>query len=201
LRTLALGRTYALALTFVLSALALTITQPARAANTGGAGPMPLPPSDTGGGIPPGPPPGPPPTTSLPTAQLSPDGRAAIPPAAAPPAVKAAIYAANKITSKPYRYGGGHRSFEDSGYDCSGSVSYALRGGGLLKSPLPSSGFMRWGTAGRGAWITVYTNPGHAFVLIAGLRFDTSGPGERGPRWRRSARSSRSYNARHPLGL
>src|SRR5438094_280729 len=80
--------------------------------------------------------------------------------------------------------GGGHRRFQDQGYDCSGSVSFALHGGGLLASPLPSSDFMRWGERGRGQWITVYTNPGHAFVIIAGLRFDTSGPGERGPRWR-----------------
>jgi hypothetical protein len=115
--------------------------------------------------------------------------------------VKNAIFAANQITHKPYRYGGGHRTWRDRGYDCSGSVSYALHGGGLLTSPLPSSSFMRWGLAGRGLWITIYTNPGHAYLIIAGLRFDTSGPGERGPRWRKSARSSRTYVARHPVGF
>jgi cell wall-associated NlpC family hydrolase len=166
---------------------------------TGGAVAVPLPPPDTGGGLPPV---GvPQPTTPLPTAQIAPDGRTAIPPATAPLPVKNAIYAANQITTKPYRYGGGHRRWRDRGYDCSGSVSYALHGGGLLTSPLPSSSFLRWGDAGRGLWITVYTNPGHAFMVVAGLRFDTSGPGERGPRWRKTARSSRGYSARHPEGL
>ena len=134
-------------------------------------------------------------------AKLSADGRTAIPPAAAPEPVKQAIYAANRITRKPYIYGGGHRSFRSRGYDCSGSVSYALHGGDLLESPLHSRAFMRWGDRGPGQWITVYTNPGHAYVVIAGLRFDTSGPGERGPRWRTAARSSRSYQARHPEGF
>jgi hypothetical protein len=120
---------------------------------------------------------------------------------AAPEQVKQAVYAANRITRKPYRYGGGHRRFRSSGYDCSGSVSYALHGGDLLDSPLDSSSFMRWGDRGRGAWITVYTNPGHAFVVIAGLRFDTSGAGERGPRWRLESRSTRGYRARHPEGF
>jgi hypothetical protein len=134
-------------------------------------------------------------------AKLSADGRTAIPPAAAPDAVKGAIYAANRITRKPYRYGGGHRSFRSSGYDCSGSVSFALHGGGLLDSPLDSSSFMRWGERGPGQWITVFTNPGHAYAVIAGLRFDTSGPGESGPRWRSGARSSRGYRVRHPEGF
>jgi hypothetical protein len=195
LRAAALGRTYALvALALALTATGLLITSRASAA-TGGAG-VPPPPADGSGGAD-----GSPLTTPLPTAQLSRDGRTAIPPAAAPPEVKNAIYAANRITRKPYRYGGGHRRFNDSGYDCSGSVSYALRGGGLVESPLHSSAFMRWGERGRGQWITVYTNPGHAYVIIAGLRFDTSGPGERGPRWRKTARSSRSYMARHPEGF
>ena len=134
----------------------------------------------------------------------------AVAPGNAPPAVVAAIEAANRIVGKPYRYGGGHRSFEDTGYDCSGAVSYALRGAGLLRSPLDSTSFMRWGAGGRGRWITVYTNPGHAYVVIAGLRFDTSlgdrrsarttaTPG-RGPRWGRS-RSARGFTARHPVGL
>jgi cell wall-associated NlpC family hydrolase len=181
----------------------------ASSSNTGGSGvvttppPPPPPPAATapGSGGTDAPVPPPPLTTPLPTAQLSADGRTAIPPATAPLQVKNAIYAANQITRKPYIYGGGHRSWKSAGYDCSGSVSYALHGGGLLNSPLPSSSFMRWGLAGRGAWITIYTNPGHAYMIIAGLRFDTSGPGERGPRWRKSVRSSRAYVARHPVGF
>jgi hypothetical protein len=130
----------------------------------------------------------------------------AFPPSDAPPAVRRAIEAANRIVGKPYRYGGGHASVEDTGYDCSGTVSYALRGAGLLQTPLDSSGFMRWGLPGKGRWITVYTNPGHAFVVIAGLRLDTSAAGEprssgRGPRWRRVARSARGFRARHADGL
>ena len=133
-------------------------------------------------------------------ATLLPDGTAAAP-ADAPPQVQAAIFAANKLLDKPYKYGGGHAKVEDSGYDCSGTVSYALISAKLLKSPLDSGSFMRWGVKGKGSWITVYTNPGHAYVIIAGLRFDTSGPGERGPRWRPVARSSRGFVARHPRGL
>ncbi|MEJ7716970.1 MAG: hypothetical protein WKF31_03050 [Thermoleophilaceae bacterium] len=139
-------------------------------------------------------------------------GARAVAPAGAPPVVVKAIEAANAIAGRPYRYGGGHRSFEDTGYDCSGAVSYALNGGGLLKAPLDSSSFMRWGARGRGRWITVYTNPGHAYVVIAGLRFDTSlGDGvenrrsvastARGPQWRGTGRSMRGYVARHPVGL
>jgi hypothetical protein len=120
---------------------------------------------------------------------------------AAPEPTKQAIYAANRITRKPYVWGGGHGSFRARGYDCSGAVSYALHGAGILETPLDSSDFMRWGERGAGAWITVYTNPSHAYVVIAGLRFDTSGPGERGPRWRLGARSSKSFKARHPIGF
>jgi hypothetical protein len=132
----------------------------------------------------------------------------AIPPKGAPPQVVNAIDAANEIVRKPYRYGGGHRSFQDTGYDCSGSVSYALNGGGLLTAPLDSSAFMKWGLPGRGRWITVYTNPGHAFLIIAGLRFDTgmrsndvrgTHPGS-GPRWGKP-RSTKGFMARHPNGL
>jgi cell wall-associated NlpC family hydrolase len=122
-------------------------------------------------------------------------------PADAPIEVKRAIWAANQLQSKPYIYGGGHRSFRSRGYDCSGAVSYALHAAGLLDSPLDSSSFMRWGDRGRGAWITVYTNPGHAYVVIAGLRLDTSGPGERGPRWRTVKRSARGFKARHAEGF
>jgi peptidoglycan hydrolase-like protein with peptidoglycan-binding domain len=137
-------------------------------------------------------------------ARLSSDGRTAIAPDDAPQAVKDAIAAANRITTKPYRYGGGHGKWEDSGYDCSGSVSYALHGGGLLKQPLDSGSFMSWRRAGTGTWITVYANSGHAYAVIAGLRFDTSSGGSNngsGPRWRTKARSSSGYVARHPAGL
>ena len=203
MRALALGRkrcalAFALLALLGLSSMA-TRANAATARGTGGAGAVVLPPPDTGGGLPPV---GVPlPTTPLPTAQLSADLRTAIPPAAAPDPVKNAIYAANQITTKPYRYGGGHRTWTDRGYDCSGSVSYALHGGGLLTSPLPSTGFMRWGAAGRGLWITVYTNPGHAYMVFAGLRFDTSGPGQSGPRWRKALRPSRAFKARHPEGF
>ena len=134
------------------------------------------------------------------------DNGFAVAPAGAPPQVINAIAAANKIVGKPYRYGGGHAKVEDSGYDCSGTVSYALLGGKLLKgTPLDSSSFMRWGQAGPGQWVTVYTNPGHAFVVIAGLRLDTSAAGDpsgaKGPRWRPVLRSTRGFKARHPEGL
>ncbi len=132
---------------------------------------------------------------------LAPDGRTAIAPAGAPPQVVRAIQAANRIVGKPYKWGGGHARIEDSGYDCSGAVSYALRAARALPSPLDSGSLMGWGRAGKGRWITVYTNPGHAYVVIAGLRLDTSGPGERGPRWRPQARSSSGFVARHPRGL
>jgi len=119
----------------------------------------------------------------------------------APPEVQRAIWAGNKLQGKPYVYGGGHARFKAAGYDCSGTVSFALNGAGLLTRPLDSSSFMRWGEAGEGAWITIYTNPGHAYVVIAGLRLDTSGSGGRGPRWRPEPRSPAGYRARHPLGL
>jgi cell wall-associated NlpC family hydrolase len=120
-------------------------------------------------------------------------------PAAAPLEVQRAIWAANALRAKPYVYGGGHKSFRARGYDCSGTVSFALHAAGLLKTPLDSSAFMSWGEAGPGAWITVYTNPGHAYAIIAGLRLDTSGPGQSGPRWRTQKRSPRGFKARHPL--
>ena len=134
-------------------------------------------------------------------AKLSADGRTAVAPAGAPEQVKAAIAAANRITRKPYRYGGGHGRFRDSGYDCSGAVSYVLHGAGLLRTPRDSRGLMSWRRRGPGRWITVYSNRGHAYLMIAGLRFDTSGRGERGPRWRPETRSARRYVARHAGGL
>jgi hypothetical protein len=133
----------------------------------------------------------------------------AVPPAGAPPEVVSVINAANQIVKMPYRYGGGHRSFTDSAYDCSGSVSFALHGANFVTAPLDSSSFMRWGLRGKGKWITVYTNPGHAFVMIAGLRFDTgfrtnrnvpgTFPGS-GPRWGK-ARPTTGFKARHPQGF
>jgi hypothetical protein len=131
----------------------------------------------------------------------------AAPPAAAPPAVQNAIIAANAIIGKPYKYGGGHRPgfFDPRGYDCSGTVSFALNGGGLIEDPLDSSGFFSWGEKGPGAWITVYTKSSHAFMVIAGLRLDTSAAGDpsgaKGPRWRPVLRSTRGFKARHPEGL
>jgi hypothetical protein len=125
-----------------------------------------------------------------------------IPPKSAPPRVKAVIAAANKIRSKPYIYGGGHARWWDKGYDCSGAVSFALRGGKFIDSPLPSGPLAQWGEEGEGRWITVFTNPGHAYAVIAGYRWDTSGmgSGEAGPRWRPESRSSTGFVARHPTG-
>ena len=137
------------------------------------------------------------------------DGRV-IAPASAPTRVKRVIEAANRIVEKPYIYGGGHKAYLsgvlDAGYDCSGAVSYALYGGRFLRSPLPSGSLMGWGQEGTGRWITVYANGGHAYVVVAGLRFDTSmrdpdAPGpSTGPRWSRTLRRSSSFVARHPGG-
>jgi cell wall-associated NlpC family hydrolase len=127
-------------------------------------------------------------------------------PEQAPDQVKQAIWAAKQIVGLPYRLGGGHKlTFTDKAYDCSGTVSFALHGASLLARPRDSSSFLRYGQAGKGAWITIYTNPGHAFVVIAGLRLDTSAAGDpsglSGPRWRPNLRSTRGYKARHPVGL
>jgi peptidoglycan hydrolase CwlO-like protein len=125
----------------------------------------------------------------------------AVPPANAPLAVTSAIEAGNRILGAPYVWGGGHGSFESSGYDCSGAVSYALHGGGLLDSPVDSTGLMSWGSPGAGSWITVYASSGHAYAVIAGLRFDTSGTvGGSGPAWSTEMRSSAGFVARHPDG-
>jgi peptidoglycan hydrolase-like protein with peptidoglycan-binding domain len=115
--------------------------------------------------------------------------------------VQRVIAAANAIATKPYRYGGGHGSWSDSGYDCSGSVSYALHGGGLLSSPLDSSGFMSYGAPGPGRHITIYANSGHVYMTIDGRRFDTSARSETGSRWTSTQRSSAGYVVRHPRGL
>ena len=135
----------------------------------------------------------------------------AIPPKSAPRRVKKAIEAANEIVNKPYKYGGGHASVEDRGYDCSGSVSYALIGAGLLKSPLDSGSFMSWARRGKGKWISVYAHGGHAYAVIAGLRLDTGmrdPNGDRygqasgsGPRWNKTMRDPSGYRVRHPGGF
>ncbi len=124
-----------------------------------------------------------------------------IPPKSAPPRVKAVIEAANKIRTKPYICGGGHARWWDSGYDCSGSVSYALHGGEFLESPMPSGPMESWGLEGEGRWITVYANGGHAYAVIAGFRWDTSGDSSgTGPRWHPELRGNDGFVARHPAG-
>jgi peptidoglycan hydrolase CwlO-like protein len=125
----------------------------------------------------------------------------AIPPSNAPLAVRGAIEAANQIDNLPYIWGGGHGSFTASGYDCSGAVSFALHGGGLLSSPLDSTGFEVWGAPGAGNWITVFANSGHAWAMIAGLRWDTAGNGSDGPRWSTELNENTAdFVARHPAG-
>jgi cell wall-associated NlpC family hydrolase len=131
-------------------------------------------------------------------ATISSDGLHAAAPADAPQEVKDAIAAANKIVGKPYKYGGGHGQWEDSGYDCSGTVSYALHGAGLLNRPMASGDLESWGTSGKGNWITVYANGGHAYAVIAGLRLDTSGDQKgTGPHWHTDLRSGDGYVVRH----
>jgi peptidoglycan hydrolase-like protein with peptidoglycan-binding domain len=126
----------------------------------------------------------------------------AVAPSNAPAAIKAVIAAGNRIAFKPYIYGGGHGSWNDSGYDCSGSVSYALHGGGLISSPEDSTGFESYGSAGGGRWITIWTNSGHAYMYVAGLRFDTSAQGETGgSRWTSAGRSNAGFIERHPSGF
>ena len=122
-------------------------------------------------------------------------------PALAPPVVQAVIAAGNKIATTPYIYGGGHGKWEDAGYDCSGSVSYALHGAGLLEQSMASGGFMNWGDPGPGQWITVYANPGHMYMVVAGLRFDTSGRARAGTRWQKDPRPTQRYTISHPPGL
>jgi len=118
-----------------------------------------------------------------------------------PLAISRAIGAANRIATLPYRWGGGHGSFNDSGYDCSGSVSYVLHGAGRLGVPRDSSGLMSYGAPGRGRWITIYAHPGHVFMVIGGRRFDTTGRAGTGSRWQPSMRSTAGYTVRHPPGL
>jgi hypothetical protein len=133
-------------------------------------------------------------------AKLTRSGKA-IPPASAPPEIKAVIAAGNRIAKKPYKWGGGHARLHDRGYDCSGSVSFTLRKAGLMSYSLPSGPFMRWGRRGRGRWITIRSNPGHMYMVVAGLRFDTSAHKAGGSRWTKQRRSALGFVARHPAGF
>jgi hypothetical protein len=147
--------------------------------------------------------PGPSSPTSI--ATVLPDGKASIPPGA-PYAVTRAIQAANRIHRRTYIWGGGHRSFKAKGYDCSGAVSYVLHAAGLLSSPLVSGQLAFWGVPGPGSWITVYANKTHTYMVVAGLRYDTSPRGEtvnqgRGPRWRYTMRTGFGFAVRHYAGL
>jgi cell wall-associated NlpC family hydrolase len=126
-------------------------------------------------------------------------GLAAVP-SGVPAAVRAIVDAGNKIALLPYRYGGGHGSFRDNAYDCSASVSYALAAAGLVKEPLDSTAFMSWGAPGRGKYVTIYANAGHAFMFVDGLRFDTGNLGG-GTRWTAQSRDVGGFTARHPPGL
>lgn len=129
-------------------------------------------------------------------------GNRAVAPRNAPPEVKRAIEAANRIAGLPYKWGGGHAVLDDSGYDCSGAVSYVLRNAGLLNGQMPSKGFLNYGKRGHGDWITIYARKGHVFMTIAGLRFDTQGTTKQdGPRWRPESRKSKGHVVRHPPGL
>ena len=135
-----------------------------------------------------------------PRARVLSDGTA-VAPDNAPEVVKRVILAANEIAKFPYKWGGGHGAWRDNGYDCSGSVSFALAGAGLLNRPLTSGLFMDYGEPGRGRWITIYANSGHIFMVVAGLRFDTSGQGRAGTRWQEEARSTAGFAVRHIPGL
>ena len=135
-----------------------------------------------------------------PRARVLPNGTA-VAPDDAPEAVKRVIQAGNAISKLPYKWGGGHGAWKDSGYDCSGSVSFALAGAGLLEAPLTSGGFMTWGRSGPGKWITIYANEGHMYMVVAGLRFDTSGRARAGTRWQAESRSTSGLAARHTPGL
>jgi cell wall-associated NlpC family hydrolase len=128
-------------------------------------------------------------------------GGVALPPLEAPEAVKKMIEAGNGIARTPYKWGGGHGKWQDTGYDCSGSVSFVLAAAGLLDGPLASGPLMSWGEPGRGKWVTIWTNQGHVFLEVAGIRFDTSAQRITGSRWINEMRSTDGFVARHPPGL
>lgn len=136
------------------------------------------------------------------TARITADGYAVAPPGA-PAAVKRAIQAGNEICRKPYRRGGGHARLHDTAYDCSGSTCYVLNKAGLMRGSMPSGPFRKFGKGGPGRWISVYSREGHVFLVVAGLRFDTSsgGGGQVGPRWLTRGRSTRHFVVRHPPGF
>jgi hypothetical protein len=125
----------------------------------------------------------------------------ALPPLEAPTAVRQIIEAGNVIARSPYLWGGGHGKWLDTGYDCSGSVSFALAAAGLLDAPLASGPLMSWGEPGPGRWVTIWSSPSHVFMTVAGIRFDTSGQRVTGSRWQNDMRSTAGFVARHPRGL
>jgi hypothetical protein len=197
------------ALPSLLLTLLVCVAPAAAAASNGGTAPGTGDPSfpGTGGASPQAPPPKPAPApapapTPAPPAvgHVALAGFVATAPADAPSAVQLAVAAGNRLQHKRYRYGGGHQSFHDSAYDCSGAVSYVLHGAGLLDYTLDSTGFKKWGARGLGAWITIYANKTHAFMVVGGLRLDTSGSPS-GPRWRPLPRSTKGFVARHPVGM
>jgi cell wall-associated NlpC family hydrolase len=189
------GRAIATACTATfLAAVAPALADPA----TGGVGPSSQPPSTA------------PPAPTAPSRPTVQGARAklvngvAYAPASAPAPVKRLIWAVNQILRKPYVYGGGHASFVDRGYDCSGLVSYALHYAGLVSTPMSAPSFLRWGTYGPGRWITVWARSGHVFAQVAGLRLDTTpypSRGVEGPRWRPQMRDVGAFTARHLAGL
>ena len=144
----------------------------------------------------------PPPEKAVPGARgsVTEDGFA-VPPASAPQAVKDVIAAGNVIAKTPYKWGGGHGRWDDTGYDCSGSVSYALHGAGLLDMSLVSGDFANWGSPGPGRWITIYANRDHVYMVVAGMRFDTSARSRTGSRWTMEERPSDGFSVTHPRGL
>jgi peptidoglycan hydrolase-like protein with peptidoglycan-binding domain len=166
-------------------------TTTASAAGTVAPGTTPAQANQTTGQIAP-PPPG--------AATIGADGLA-IAPAGAPAAIVAIIQAGNVIAHMPYRFGGGHQSWQDTGYDCSGSVSYALHGAGLVDAPLASYDFYNWGDPGPGQWVTIYAKDSHAYMVVAGLRYDTAASKGGGSRWTTASRAPDGYVARHPAGL
>jgi cell wall-associated NlpC family hydrolase len=134
---------------------------------------------------------------------LTPDGLA-LAPVTAPAAVQEIINAGNEIAHLPYRFGGGHGTYEDTAYDCSGSLSFVLAAAGLLHTTVTSGQLMQWGQSGPGKWVTIFANPGHTFMYVAGLRFDTVALAQTGTRWsNRSANEPdlASFAVRHPPGL
>lgn len=142
---------------------------------------------------------------TVPGMQARLSGRVAAAPELAPITVKRAIWAANDLRTKPYRFGGGHHSFSDNAYDCSGTVSYMLAGAGLIRAPMSSFDLRKFGESGRGRWITVYARNGHTFAIIAGLRLDTTpyktSHDRWAPRWQSTVRFPSGFDARHPAGL